>query len=227
MIARAILAITKDNVDALPTLFKTYDTSASLEDCTIWQVARATSAATTYFKSITCGRDKIEFIDAGFGYNNPCEVLLKEARKIFPNREFACILSIGTGLGGMVGIQDSRLSILKALKNMATSSKKVADRLDELYSNTNNTNIYFRFDVSHGLEDIGLSDWKETSTISAHTRNYLEENRRRINECTKSLQTASERANTMSSSKTQSEDPGSTMILEEETLQRRGNAPSA
>src|ERR1700722_19065192 len=109
-----VLAITKDNVDAPPTLFKTYDRSESLKDCTIWQVARATSAATTFFKSIKCGRDEIEFIDAGFGYNNPCDVLLDEAQEIFPNSELGCVLSIGTGLGGVVKIQDSRRSILNA-----------------------------------------------------------------------------------------------------------------
>ncbi|KXX77753.1 Calcium-independent phospholipase A2-gamma [Madurella mycetomatis] len=66
-----VLAITKDNVGARPTLFTTYDTSSSLGGCTIWQVARATSAATTFFKPIRVGRDGIEFVDAGFGHNNP------------------------------------------------------------------------------------------------------------------------------------------------------------
>ena len=101
---RAILAITKANVDALPTLFRTYDTSDSLKDCAIWEVARATSAATTFFKSIKCGRDEVEFIDAGFGYNNPCEILLSEAQSIFAGAEFGCILSIGTGIGGVVSV---------------------------------------------------------------------------------------------------------------------------
>jgi patatin-like phospholipase/acyl hydrolase len=180
-----VLAITKDNVDAPPTLFKTYDRSESLKDCTIWQVARATSAATTFFRSIKCGRDEIEFIDAGFGYNNPCDVLLDEAREIFPNSELGCVLSIGTGLRGVVKIQDSRRSILTALKEMATSSQKVADRLEGRFGDST---IYYRFDVRRGLEDISLSDWKETSTISAHTRNYLQEERRRIDLCAKTLQ---------------------------------------
>ena len=175
-----ILAITKDNVDARPTLFKTYDISESLKDCTVWEVARATSAATTFFKSIKCGRDEIEFIDAGFGYNNPCDVLLEEAREIFPNSELGCILSIGTGLGAVVKIGDSRLSILEALKKMASSSNKVADRLNTRFRNNA---IYFRFNVQKGLEDITLSDWKQRSTISAHTSNYLEDESERIKLC--------------------------------------------
>jgi patatin-like phospholipase/acyl hydrolase len=182
-----VLAITKDNLDAPPTLFKTYDKSESLKDCAIWQVARATSAATTFFKSIKCGRDEIEFIDAGFGYNNPCDVLLDEAREIFPDSMPGCVLSIGTGLGGVVKIRDSRRSILNALKEMASSSRKVADRLDSRFDDNP---IYYRFDVRRGLEDISLSDWKETSTISAHTRNYLQEERKRIDLCARNLQAA-------------------------------------
>ena len=182
---RAILAITKANVDALPTLFRTYDTSDSLKDCAIWEVARATSAATTFFKSIKCGRDEVEFIDAGFGYNNPCEVLLREAQSIFTGAEFGCILSIGTGIGGVVSVGATRKSILDALKAMATSSQKVAQRLDELYSNGN---VYYRFNVLHGLEDVTLSDWKEISNISAHTRNYLAESQTPLAKCSATLQ---------------------------------------
>ncbi|KAL1997023.1 hypothetical protein VTN49DRAFT_7888 [Thermomyces lanuginosus] len=46
------LAITKDNVDAPPTLFATYDSSIAFESCTVWPVARATSAAIGFFESI-------------------------------------------------------------------------------------------------------------------------------------------------------------------------------
>ena len=47
-----VLAITKSNVRAMPTLFKSYEETQSLKDCAIWEVARATSAATTFFESI-------------------------------------------------------------------------------------------------------------------------------------------------------------------------------
>ncbi|KAL1972818.1 hypothetical protein VTN31DRAFT_6360 [Thermomyces dupontii] len=174
----AVLAITKDNVDTLPTLFKTYDTSTAFSSCTIWQVARATSAATTFFKPIKLGRDEIEFIDAGFGCNNPCEILIDEGRRQFPERSQLRVLSIGTGLGDVVTIKDSRLSIIDALKAMATSSKKVAISLDNRFGDDGQ---YYRFNVDQGLQDITLSDWDKASTISAHTHNYLAENRRAIN----------------------------------------------
>jgi patatin-like phospholipase/acyl hydrolase len=172
-----VLAITKANVDAPPTLFKTYDTSASLSNCTIWQVARATSAATTFFKPIKAGRDEIEFIDAAFGYNNPCEVLIEEARRQFPDHGQMRVLSIGTGLGDVVTINDTRFSILHALKKMATSSKSVAARLDSRYGDEGQ---YCRLNVDQGLNDITLSDWDKASKISAHTSNYLTEKERAI-----------------------------------------------
>ncbi|KAJ9130190.1 Acyl transferase/acyl hydrolase/lysophospholipase [Pleurostoma richardsiae] len=173
----AVLAITKDNVDARPILFTTYDTSAALHGCTIWQVARATSAATTFFKPTRVGRDDIEFIDAGFGYNNPCEVLIEEAQRVFRGRPALRVLSVGTGLGEVVAVGKTRRSIINALKRMAASSKKVAARLDDQYGESGQ---YYRFNVDQGLEDITLSDWEKASRISAHTRNYLSDNQRTI-----------------------------------------------
>jgi len=167
------LAITKSNIDTLPTLFKTYDTSATFAACKIWEVARATTAATAFFKPIRIGRDEIEFIDAGFGYNNPCEVLIDESRRQFPERSQMRILSIGTGLGGVVTVRDNVFAIIKALKKMAASSQKVAANLSNRFGDDGQ---YYRFNVDRGLQDVTLSDWEKHSEISAHTRNYLAEN---------------------------------------------------
>lgn len=140
-------------------------------------MARATSAATTFFKPIRVGRDGIEFVDAGFGYNNPSEVLIEEAGRRFPGRDRMQVTSIGTGLGNVVSIGDTRISIINALKKMATTSRAVAARLDDRFGDDGR---YVRFNVEKGLEDTTLSDWKKASTISAHTRNYLSDNKRRI-----------------------------------------------
>jgi hypothetical protein len=125
------------------------------------------------------GRDGIEFVDAGFGYNNPCEVLIEEAGRRFPGRDDMQIISIGTGLGDVVSIGDTRRSILSALKKMATTSSKVAARLDDRFGGDGR---YVRLNVEKGLEDTTLSDWKKASSISAHTRNYLSDKKRAIDE---------------------------------------------
>lgn len=171
MFYSVVLAIRKAEIDAHPKLFRTYDTDDAFQDCAIWQVARATSAATTFFKSIQLGRDKVDFIDAGFGYNNPTEVLIEEAEKQFPGHKKLCILSIGTGHGEVVGVQDSRRAILKALKAMATESEKVVARLEFKYQDGGQ---YHRFNVERGLKDVTLSDYAKASKIAAHTGTFLD-----------------------------------------------------
>ena len=135
---------------------------------------------------MTCGRDNIEFIDAELGYNNHCKILIREAQETFPNRQFACILSIGTGLGDVVTISDKRLPILRALKKMASSSKRVADELID----TLPEDFYFRFNVTKGMEDISLSEVGKVSKISAHTKNYIRDVQKCLSTCAGALQNA-------------------------------------
>ncbi|KAF4769088.1 hypothetical protein HAV15_008647 [Penicillium sp. str.  len=172
-----VLALTKANVGGVPTLFRTYDKSTALNGFTIWEAARATSAATTFFKPIKIGRDQIEYVDAGFGHNNPCDKLIAEAKEVFPGRSDMQILSIGTGLGNVVGMKSNFISIIGAMKKMATSSNMAAARLEDRYGKNGQ---YFRFNVEHGLEDVTLSDWKKASTIYANTNNYLSQQSREI-----------------------------------------------
>lgn len=94
------------------------------------------------------------------------------------------VLSLGTGLGDVVTIENTRLSVINALKKMAASSKQVAARLNKQHGDSDQ---YFRFNVDQGLQDIRLSDWEKASRISAHTHNYLMENERMINEFVESF----------------------------------------
>ncbi|KAI0901540.1 acyl transferase/acyl hydrolase/lysophospholipase [Annulohypoxylon nitens] len=182
----AVLAITKNNVDAAPIVFSTYDTSTPFNSCTIWEIARATSAATTYFKPIKLGRDNIEFIDAGFGCNNPCGILIEEAQQQFPQyrRDQFHVLSIGTGLTNVVEIKDSLPAIVNALKKMTTTSNQVARDMDRLYGDKGR---YHRFSVDRGLEDVTISDWKKMSKVVACTRYYLMKSQKDIERAINSL----------------------------------------
>ena len=68
---------------------------------------------------------------------------------------------------------------------MATNSEAVHRRLAKRLPEE----LYFRFNVIHGLDDITLSDWDKSSKISAHTNNYLRETfvERAIIRCAKIL----------------------------------------
>lgn len=94
-----------------PGLLRSYDVppvaAPSLpdgHDWLIWQAARATSAARTYFPPLTIS-NKSQFEDAGpFGFNNPAALAVSEANVIpdFRKRPIGCIVSLGTGLQTLV-----------------------------------------------------------------------------------------------------------------------------
>ncbi|KAL2889226.1 Vegetative incompatibility protein HET-E-1 [Ceratocystis lukuohia] len=166
-----VLAMTKVNVDTRPALLKTYHSIECFRGCTVWEVARATSAAVTFFDSMKLGRDNIEFIDASYGYNNPCEELIAEAETQFPGRQMV-VLSIGTGIDDVVEITD--LTVLEALSKMVTSSKHTDLKLRDKHSGTA---VYHRFNVEHGLRDMEVSHLDNWGRIAAHTMNYIGENK--------------------------------------------------
>ncbi|KAL2885585.1 Vegetative incompatibility protein HET-E-1 [Ceratocystis lukuohia] len=180
----AVLAVTKNNVETLPTIFTTYPPlTTGLGKCTVWEIARATSAAVPFFKPIKLGRERIEFIDAAFGNNNPCEILITEAETLFPRHE-TIALSLGMGLGDVVEMNTLRSSITSAFEKMASSSKGTHQRLEHRYRGTNN---YHRLDVKSGLMDVTLLDSIPLSKISALTQNYLKENDDLVANCVKAL----------------------------------------
>jgi patatin-like phospholipase/acyl hydrolase len=67
----------------------------------MWEVARATSAAPTYFPPVKIkaheGNDYYSFVDGGVFANNPGMCALVEAQKMFPEAEEIVLVSVGTG----------------------------------------------------------------------------------------------------------------------------------
>ena len=75
------LSLHDETLGRSPVLLRTYRTGSARVLCSIWEAARATSAALTFFLPIKfafqIGGD---FIDAGVGYNNSTKVLIKEVK---------------------------------------------------------------------------------------------------------------------------------------------------
>jgi predicted acylesterase/phospholipase RssA len=95
-----VVAKTIADVNAPPTIFRTYHgRRIRPSECALWQAARATSAAPTFFKPMSIDRPRppITYVDGGMGHNNPSEVALDEARRIWPSCTQFGLVSIGTG----------------------------------------------------------------------------------------------------------------------------------
>ena len=167
---------------ASPTLFRSYEVAKNKSyNCKIWEAARATSAAPTFFKRIRIGppASGVEYVDAGLGCNNPVKQVIAEAAQVFgENAQVACVISVGTGQAGSksYGSPDAfqkwlPTKLVGVLKEMATDSGKTAEEMNQRYRNT--PGIYYRFDVDHGLDSVSLDEWKRLGDVRAHTQNYM------------------------------------------------------
>lgn len=165
----------------IPVVFRTYRSREPDSNCKIWEAARATSAAPTFFKQIEIGR-KQPFVDGGWGRNNPSRVVLDEAKAVFGNRKIGCLVSIGTGQVKVISIKkpglfqrfmpgDVPADIMDVLDAIATDCEDVHEAMLGLFSNSPNT--YFRLNVEHGMEGIELSEWEKLSNVEAHTAQYM------------------------------------------------------
>lgn len=165
-----------------PTLFRTYAVTKNASyNCTIWEAARATTAAPTIFKRIKIGPPSsgIEFVDAGLGCNNPTKEVVAECERVFGgNAQVACIVSIGTGQNTSTrfakpGVFQKWIpsELVKILKDIATDSGRTAEEMDQKYRNT--PRIYYRFDVDRGLQSVSLNEWKRLGDVRLYTSNYM------------------------------------------------------
>ncbi|KAJ7789137.1 acyl transferase/acyl hydrolase/lysophospholipase [Mycena olivaceomarginata] len=158
---------------SFPVLFRTYNTpDRPAVDCTIWQAGRATTAAPTFFKQIQIGLPGLaeSFLDGGMGQNNPIAAVLSEAKVMFPDREIACVISLGTGQPQTISIPKpsplQRLLPLDIVKAMQEHQRTAGD-LESV------PHVYFRFNVEQGMQDIQLNQWEKLGDVVAHTEQYL------------------------------------------------------
>ncbi len=137
-------------------------------DIPIWQVARATSAAPTYFKPAII--DGLEYVDGGFGANNPCVEIYEEVRRM-NNKSKKCvsiILSIGTGKNNedrrMKGTGIHRyFNYLNFARKWASDSEET--HLEMLRAKEGVHFNYFRFNVERGLDMMKLDEWRTRGPV--------------------------------------------------------------
>ena len=134
-------------------------------DIPIWQVARATSAAPTYFELFKIG--ELEYMDGGFGANNPCMEIYDEVRKMNNNSDSctSLILSVGTGKNTKTsrfsGSGFSRyLNYLNFARKWATDSEKTHLDMLRQRDHSDFKFHYWRLNVDDGLDTMKLDEWQ-------------------------------------------------------------------
>ncbi|KAM7212357.1 hypothetical protein V8F06_012262 [Rhypophila decipiens] len=151
-----------------------------LDRATIWQVARATSAATSFFDPVEIGDE--EFVDGATPANNPIAELWSEAYEVFSNVDAtwsledngACVVSIGTGVPMLRPFGDDPLSIGAKLVKIATDTEKAAEDFARHHPRLVREGRYFRFNVQKGLETVGLEEQAKHKEIISSTRFYTQ-----------------------------------------------------
>lgn len=162
-----------------PYLFRTYKNLHKIEprskdkcfernpdlahDIPIWKVARATSAAPSYFEPAEI--DGLAYLDGGFGANNPGQEIYREVRRMNNNsvNAIGILISIGTGLNDDSGRIIAKLGLprylnyLKFMKKCATDAQKTHEYLLELIENRF---PYHRLNVGEGIGGMKLDEWK-------------------------------------------------------------------
>ena len=150
--------------ERVPFLFRSYDHPPSGHpnernpgiSCTypIWKVARAASAAPSYFKPM-----KLEgksYIDGGFGANNPTSEALSSIRQLHDNKSDAVqvLISIGTGQDHVNRRTRARHYYHKMWSNVKTMRAMATDTEDvhrQMLSDMKDRGHYCRLNVQQGL----------------------------------------------------------------------------
>ncbi|KAK5997022.1 Intracellular membrane-associated calcium-independent phospholipase A2 gamma-like protein [Cladobotryum mycophilum] len=153
--------------------------ASMLDRVRIWEAARATSAATSFFEP--CVIDGKSFVDGATGANNPIHQLWAEASSIYGDHDggtwkledhLRCLVSIGTGTPSSKPFGPDMKEVAASLRAIATSAESVAQTFEREHPHLVNKGVYFRFNVTNGLQGIGLEEANRLREIEALTSNY-------------------------------------------------------
>ncbi|GIC94699.1 uncharacterized protein Aud_002028 [Aspergillus udagawae] len=161
---------------------------------TICEAALATSAATGFFTPVLIGPRC--FVDGALGANNPVDEVEGEASNIWcPDTGdlkplVKCFISIGTGNPGKRAIEDNLFKFFsKTLVAISTETEETERKFIARWAGHFNQKRFFRFNVEQGLQNVGLTEYKEQGLIEAATHEYIahQNQKFRVRDCVQNL----------------------------------------
>lgn len=105
------------------------------------------------------------------------------------------IISIGTGSAPGPDVTGDLKSIVEALKKIVTDSEDRSNAFRKRNKDMIAANRLYRFNVFHGLADVGLAEHEAAGKVVAHTATYLKkyDTAREVELCASSLSETSQR----------------------------------
>lgn len=152
----------------------------------VFEALRATTAAPSYFDEFI-DEQYGTFLDGGILANNPVGIAIHEARKIWPNTNIDCIVSIGTGKETSapntngITIKGLILSLIEG----ATDTENLSNLLSDLLSPT----VYFRFQPIHPAMRCKLDETRKEriEELEQAANEYVEQNASKFEQLAKRL----------------------------------------
>lgn len=87
-----------------------------------------------------------------------------------------CFISIGTGHPGIRSVSDKGLkNLVQTLQKEATETESTNQQFLGRWRDHVEKDRCFRFNVEHGLENVGLAEFEQQDLIQAATSTYLKE----------------------------------------------------
>ena len=139
---------------------------------TIWEAARATSAAPSFFDPIAIGPNHDQYVDGGLGANNPVQFAMLAAKEAWPKSTIRCLVSIGAGYKATPSFPSDAFGLAKHAINLMTDTEMVARTFARHNRDMVIEDRYFRLNVDHGLEDVLFDDWQAVDRIFACSQRY-------------------------------------------------------
>ncbi|KAF2149348.1 FabD/lysophospholipase-like protein [Myriangium duriaei CBS 260.36] len=155
------------------TYKNTKRTNDLLSHCKIWQAARATSAASTFFDPIEIGPDGRIFADGGLRNNNPIEAAYSEARDMFPDsKDDLIFVTLGTGVEVPIADMNANLQVfVDVMKNIVTETEHTYQRFYDNHPEMVQDRLH-RFNVPQGLATVGLEEHARRRDVVNFTLSY-------------------------------------------------------
>lgn len=195
--SRFVCATSSETSDlVLLTSYYSKRWSLGMADVRIWEAVRATSAATSFFDEIKI--QGTSFVDGATSANNPINELWYEALAQWREDSrwrlednLKCLVSVGTGEPSLRPFGKSLKEVGSNLLKIATDTQQVAERFRRSNDALFRCHLAFRFNVTRGLEDIGLEEASRQGEIKAATTRYLalEDTQDALSRCSDNLKT--------------------------------------